>query len=117
VRQRRGKFFAYPGKILEIVKRKDELLARIGAYRQNERVRDLIDLPRLRNLVEQFPSPESVRAELSAGGHPEVPPPMIAALNAMTAAEYLAQHRNQDVSRREALVPSRGSVSKREMQS
>jgi asparagine synthase (glutamine-hydrolysing) len=92
VRLRHQKYQPFPGGALVLADRKDELLARVAAYEQNETVRAVIDLTYLRQQIEASPSPERVRQEMRDGENPTAPPAMIAASHVLMIAEYLAQH-------------------------
>jgi asparagine synthase (glutamine-hydrolysing) len=92
VRLRHRKYHPFPSHWIDVAENKDELLARVAGYQKNANVRRLIDLARLRRQVETFPSPESVRDEIRGGGTPAAAVAMIAATQALRAAEYLEQH-------------------------
>ena len=92
VRLRHQKYAPFPSRMIDLAESKDELLARIGAYEKNEGMRRLIDLAHLRRQVEAFPSPERVREEMRGGGNPAAATMMNAAIRALSAAAYLAQH-------------------------
>lgn len=95
VRLRHPKYPPLPGRMVDLADHKDELLARVDAYMQNENVRRLIDLVHLRRLVETFPSPEQVRQEMRAGENPAALEAMAAVSRAIAAAEYVSQHDSQ----------------------
>ena len=92
VRLRHQKYQPFPSRMLDLAGSKDELLAQIDAYGQNESVRRMIDLAHLRRLVEAFPSPDRVREEMRGGDNPAAAATMIAAMQALAAAAYLEQH-------------------------
>jgi asparagine synthase (glutamine-hydrolysing) len=92
VRLRHQKYQPFPSSMLDIADSKDELLAQIDAYEQNERVRRMIDLAHLRRLVEAFPSPERVREEMRGGDNPTAAASLIAAARTLAMAAYLEQH-------------------------
>jgi asparagine synthase (glutamine-hydrolysing) len=92
VRLRHQKYMPFPGYMLDLAESKDEFLARIDAYGQNESVRRIIDLAHLRRLVEAFPSPELAREEMRGGDNPAATAMMIAAAHVLAAAAYLEQH-------------------------
>ena len=92
VRLRHQKYQPFPSHMLDIAESKDELLAQIDAYGQNESVCRMIDLAYLRRLVESFPSPERVREEMRGGDNPTAAVSLITAASALAAAAYLEQH-------------------------
>jgi asparagine synthase (glutamine-hydrolysing) len=95
VRLRHQKYQAFPGYMLDVAERKDELLARIDVCAGSESVCRMIDLALLRRQVEAFPPPERLRKEMRRGGNPTPDTMMIVALHALEAAEYLMQHGDQ----------------------
>ena len=92
VRLRHQKYQSHPSSIIDVAGRKEEFLARVDTFEQNESVCRMIDLAFLRRQVEAFPSPERVREEMRGGGHPTSATMMVAALRMLAAAEYLQQH-------------------------
>ncbi|MGH6822019.1 MAG: asparagine synthase-related protein [Methylocella sp.] len=92
VRLRHQKYQPFPSHILDLAESKDEFLAQIDAYGQNESVRSMIDLAHLRRLVEAFPSPERVREEMRQGDQPAAALSLIMAARILEAAAYLEQH-------------------------
>lgn len=95
VRLRHQKYQPFPGHMLDLAETKDELLAQIDAYGQNESVRGMIDLAHLRQLVEAFPSPERVREEMRQGDQPAAAVSLIIAAHILEVAAYLEQHGEQ----------------------
>ena len=95
VRLRHQKYQPFPSWGLDVAESKNELLARIDAFEQNESVCRMIDLPLLRRQVEAFPPPERLREEMRGGDNPTSAKVMVAALRALAAAEYLDQHSDQ----------------------
>lgn len=95
VRLRHRKYAPFPGSLIELAESKDELLARIDAYENNQSVRRMINLAHLRRQVEAFPSPECVREDMRGGGKPAAAEMMGAAMQALRAAAYLEQHRGE----------------------
>ena len=94
VRLRHRKYQPFPGLALDLAESKNELLARIDAFEQNESICRMIDLAFLRRQVEAFPPPERLREEMRGGDNP-TPSVMIAALRTLALAEYLEQHSDQ----------------------
>jgi asparagine synthase (glutamine-hydrolysing) len=94
VRLRHQKYQPFPGLMLDVAEGKNELLARIDDYAQNESVRRTIDVALLRRQVEAFPPPERLRDEMCRGNNPPGAA-MLAAISTLGAAEYLAQHSDQ----------------------
>jgi hypothetical protein len=92
VRLRHQKYQPFPSHMLDLAESKDEFLAQIDAYGQNESVRSMIDLTHLRRLVEAFPSPERVREEMRKGDKPTAAVSLITAAHILEAAAYLEQH-------------------------
>ena len=92
VRLRHQKYQSLPGRMIDLVDGRNELLAQIDVYERNESVRRLIDLAYLRRLVEAFPSPERVREEMRGGDNPAASTSLITAKIALAAAAYLDQH-------------------------
>jgi asparagine synthase (glutamine-hydrolysing) len=90
VRLRHQKYQSFPGSMLDIAERKNEFLAWIDTFEQNESVRRIIDLVRLRRQVEAFPLPERLREEMQGNSLPRAA--MWVPLDTLAAAEYLAQH-------------------------
>ena len=80
VRLRHQKYQPFPGWMLDVAESKNELLARIDAYEQNESVCRMIDLALLRRQVEAFPPPERLREEMRGGDNPAPATVMNAAL-------------------------------------
>jgi asparagine synthase (glutamine-hydrolysing) len=95
VRLRHQKYQPYPSRIIDVAESKNEFLARIDSFEQNESVRRMIDLAVLRRLIEAFPPPEHLREEMRGGDNPTAATMMIAALRAFGVAEYLEQHGDQ----------------------
>jgi asparagine synthase (glutamine-hydrolysing) len=95
VRLRHQKYRPFPGRVVDIGDGRDELLAQIDAYERNESVRRVINLARLRQLVEAFPPPEHVREEIRRGHNVSAAVSMIAAASALTTAAYLHQHASE----------------------
>lgn len=95
VRLRHQKYQPFPGSILDVVASKNEFLARIDNFEQNECVCRMIDLARLRRQVAAFPPPERLREEMLGGDNPTPATMMVAALHTLAAAEYLEQHGDQ----------------------
>jgi asparagine synthase (glutamine-hydrolysing) len=94
VRLRHQKYQPFPGLMLDVAEAKNELLARIDDYAQNESVHRTIGLALLRQQVEAFPPPESLREEMRGGNSPRGAA-MLAAVRTLATAEYLAQHSDQ----------------------
>lgn len=92
VRLRHQKYTPFPGFPIEMADCKNELLARIEVYAKNSNVSRVIDIEKLRQLVETFPSPERVREEMRTGENPAAGVAMVAVWQAVAAAEYLCQH-------------------------
>ncbi|MGH6835917.1 MAG: asparagine synthase-related protein [Methylocella sp.] len=92
LRLRHQKYQPFPSHMLDLAESKDELLAQVDAYGQNESVRGMIDLAHLRRLVEAFPSPERVREEMRQGDQPAAAVSLIMAAHILEAAAYLEQH-------------------------
>jgi asparagine synthase (glutamine-hydrolysing) len=92
VRLRHQKYQSHPSSIIDVAGRKEEFLAQVDTFEQNESVCRMIDLALLRRQVEAFPPPERVREEMRGGGHPTSATMMVAALRTLAAAEYLQQH-------------------------
>ena len=95
VRLRHRKYLPFPGKTLEIAESKNEFLAWIDIFEQNESVRQMLDVGLLRRQVEALPPPERLREEIRGGANLMMPAVMVFAMNALTAAEYLWQHGDQ----------------------
>jgi asparagine synthase (glutamine-hydrolysing) len=95
VRLRHQKYQPFPSRMLDLAEGKDELLAQIDAYGQNEHVRRMIDLAHLRRLVEAFPSPERMREEMRGGDNPTAAASLITAEYTLAAAAYLKQHASE----------------------
>jgi asparagine synthase (glutamine-hydrolysing) len=102
VRLRHQKYDPFPSRMLDFAESKNELLAQIDAYGQNENVRSIIDLPHLRRLIESFPSPERMREEMR-GGKPAASAAMTMAARALEVAAYLKQHGGSVTKRETAL--------------
>ncbi len=96
VRLRHQKLAPFPSRLIDIVEHKNELLAKIGAYEENKRVRRIIDLASLRRLIEAFPSAEQVREEMRGGDNPAAALMIAAAAHAISAAGYLDHHGSDD---------------------
>jgi asparagine synthase (glutamine-hydrolysing) len=92
VRLRHEKYQPFPSGMLDLAESKEKCLAQIDAYGKNESVRRMLDLAQLRRLVEEFPSPERVREEMSRGDNPTAAVSLLAAASALAAAAYLEQH-------------------------
>jgi asparagine synthase (glutamine-hydrolysing) len=92
VRLRHEKYLPFPSRMLELAESRSEFLARIGDYELNEPVRRMLDLKRLRRLVEDFPSPEDARKSMRNQQNPRAAGAMIAAVQAFKTAEYIEQH-------------------------
>jgi asparagine synthase (glutamine-hydrolysing) len=92
VRLRHQKYRRFPSMMLDVAERKNEFLALIDTFEQNESVRRMIDLALLRRQIEAFPSPECLREEMRGGDNPTPRVAMDVALNSLAVAEYLAQH-------------------------
>ena len=90
VRLRHQKYQPFPGRMLDVVESKNELLARIDNLEQNESVCRMIDLALLRQQVEAFPPPERLREEMH--DNPTVLVSMGIAKRALEVAAYLEQH-------------------------
>jgi asparagine synthase (glutamine-hydrolysing) len=95
VRLRHQKYHPFPSRMLDMAESKNELLARIDVYAQNENICRVIDLALLRRQVEAFPPPERLREEMQGGDNPAPATMMVAALDTLAAVEYLAQHGDQ----------------------
>lgn len=105
VRLRHQKYMPFPGHMIDLAESKDEFTARIDAYEKIERMRRLIDFAHLRRLVEDFPSPDRAREEMSGNENPKAAASMIAVAHALGAAAYLEQHGGEQT----ALTSSTGS--------
>ena len=95
VRLRHQKYQSFPGMIVDVAERKNEFLARIDTFAQNESVSRMINLTLLRQQVEAFPPPERLREELRGSDNSTSRAAMYVALDTFAAAEYLAQHCDQ----------------------
>jgi asparagine synthase (glutamine-hydrolysing) len=95
VRLRHKKYQPFPGRMIDLVEGRNELLAQIDAYERNESVRRMIDLAHLRRLVEAFPSPERVREEMRGGDNPTAASSIITVVWTLAAAAYLDQHASE----------------------
>ena len=85
--------------MLDLAESKNELLAQIDAYEQNESVGRVIDLAHLRRLVEAFPSPERVREEMRDGDEPTAAVSLIIAAHILEAAAYTRTARQRIIGR------------------
>jgi asparagine synthase (glutamine-hydrolysing) len=95
VRLRHLKGQSFPSRLLDAAESKNEFLARIDAFEQNESVCRMINLALLRRQIEAFPPPERLREEMRRGDNPTQATMMAAALNMFTVADYLEQHGEQ----------------------
>jgi asparagine synthase (glutamine-hydrolysing) len=95
VRLRHQKYQSLPGRMIDLVDGRNELLAQIEAFERNESVCHIIDLAHVRRLVEAFPSPEQVREEMRGGDNPAAAVSLITAATALTAAAYIDQHASE----------------------
>ena len=96
VRLRHQKYLPFPSRMLDIAEGKDGFLESVAAYEKNESVRALIDLEHLRRQIHSFPSTEVVRDELRGNDSPKDGALMLAAVQTLAAAEYLAQRDQTD---------------------
>lgn len=92
VRLRHKKYMPFPGRMVDLAESKNEFLARLDAYEENEQMRRLFDFALLRKLITAFPSPDQARKEMDSGDNPKASALMIAAARTLTAAAYLEQH-------------------------
>jgi asparagine synthase (glutamine-hydrolysing) len=95
VRLRHLKGQTFPSRLLDAAESKNEFLARIDAFEQNESVCRMIDVPLLRRQIEAFPPPERLREAMLRGDNPTQAAMMAATLHTFTVAEYLEQHGEQ----------------------
>jgi asparagine synthase (glutamine-hydrolysing) len=92
VRMRHQKYNPFPGGMLHFAENKNEILAWIDTFEQNESVCRMIDLALLRRQVEGFPPPERLREETREGDNLTPNATMLVALQTLAVVEYLAQH-------------------------
>lgn len=85
VRNENRKLAPFPSITIDNVARRDEFLAELSEYEQNEIIRRTIDLEWVRRQIEAFPTPDEVREDLRAGRQPEFGPKIAAALRGLTA--------------------------------
>ena len=95
VRLRHHKYQSLPGRMIDLVDGRNELLAQIEAYERNESVCNIIDLAHVRRLVNAFPSSEQVREEMRDGNNPAAAMSLITAATALAAAAYIDQHASE----------------------
>jgi asparagine synthase (glutamine-hydrolysing) len=92
---RHQKYLSLPGRMIDLVDGRNDLLAQIDIYERSESVRRIINLAHVRQLVQSFPSPERVREEMRDGDNPTASVLLLAASTALTAAAYLNQHASE----------------------
>ena len=92
VRLRHQKFQPFPSHMIDLAESRDEFLARIDRYAQNNLISRTIDLKSLRKQVEAFPSPDQVRAEMHDNENPQDVGSMLTVSRILTMAAYLEQH-------------------------
>jgi asparagine synthase (glutamine-hydrolysing) len=94
VRLRHQKYQPFPSRLLDLAESKNEFLARIDAFEQNESVRRMIDIDFLRRQLKAFPPPEKILEEMRCD-YITADTMMNATLGTVMAAEYLDQHGDQ----------------------
>jgi asparagine synthase (glutamine-hydrolysing) len=92
VRFRRRKNPFYPSRWLDLAESRDDLLEKCARFVGNETARRLIDFDRLRQQIEEFPAPDQVHADMSAGKIPAGVETMVAAIHGLMLAAYVEQH-------------------------
>jgi asparagine synthase (glutamine-hydrolysing) len=95
IRLRHLKGQSFPSRLLDAAESKNEFLARIDAFEQNESVCRIINVSLLRRQIEAFPPPERLREEMRRGDNPTPATMMAAALHTFIVADYLEQHGKQ----------------------
>ena len=102
VRLRHQKYQPFPSQMLDVAEGKDEILAQIDTYEQNESVCRMIDLAHLRRLTEAFPPPERVREEIRGVDNPTMDSSMATVARALEVAAYIEQHGGEQTAQRNA---------------
>lgn len=92
IRWRHHKYMAFPSSLIDLADNKDGFAARIDANAGNEGFCRLFDVARLRNLLDDFPSPEDIRKEMRGNDTPVTAGSMAAVAQALQGASYLEQH-------------------------
>lgn len=92
VRLRHNKNIPFPSNMLTLIEQKAELIARVGSYERNERVRRLIDLKYLRHLIESLPSEDRLREQLDRSDRPAAASSIRLVASLLGLASYLEQH-------------------------
>lgn len=92
VRLRHNKNIPFPSNMLILTEQKSELIARVESYARNPRVRRLINLEHLRDLIENLPSEGAMRDQLEASDRPAAASSISAVASLLGLASYLDQH-------------------------
>jgi asparagine synthase (glutamine-hydrolysing) len=97
LRLRHEKYQPFPGNAIDVAERRDEAMALLEKLEGNEDMRRLFDLKRLRRQLENFPSPEELRAGMVEGENPTPLPVMTAAMHTLhTASIFLNRMAGDD---------------------
>ncbi len=92
IRSQPAKLASFPGRMIDNLEDRNELLERIDAYEKNEIIRSVMDIAWLRRQVESFPTAERMREGLRAGKGPGIATNIAAVMRGLHTAAYLAQH-------------------------
>jgi asparagine synthase (glutamine-hydrolysing) len=92
VRDEERKLDSQPSIAIDVVARRDEYLAKIDAYQNNDIIRRTLDLDWLRRQAAAFPSVDEVREQLRAGRRPAEATTIAAVTAGLAVAAYLEQH-------------------------
>jgi asparagine synthase (glutamine-hydrolysing) len=92
VRLRHEKYLPFPSYPLTLAESRAELLSLVDVYERNQTIRRILDLNRLRRLIEGFPTAEEVRATMRREVNPGASASMIGVAQALRTAEYIEQH-------------------------